>query len=295
MPEATRGLFPVLLRHAFPAAAAAAFLMPLWWVVVLSLRPPGQGVPVSIEWWPRDPHWSNYSRIFDLVPLARQAWNSFLVAAAAVPLTVLSASCAGYAISAASRKVRRRMVLGAVVLMLVPATALWLTRFVLFKNLGLMDSLWALIVPALGGTNPFYILLFYWTFRRIPGEIFESARLEGAGHWRIWARIAMPLARPTVVTVSVLAFTFYWSDVISPLLYLKSSSRYTLPVGLQALESMDFTDRPLVMAGAVLSLLPIVLLFLVAHRFFWPDELLLRPVDLRKNGDPGVPEARQSQ
>jgi multiple sugar transport system permease protein len=148
---------------------------------------------------------------------------------------------------------------------------------------GLANSLWALIVPAIGGTTPFYVLLFYWTFRRIPREVFEAARLEGADHWRIWAGVAMPLARPTMVTVGVLAFSFYWSDLISPLLYLRSESRYTLPVGLHALQQMDMTDGPLVMAGAVVALLPVVAAFLIAHRFFWPDEMLLRPVGFQEN------------
>ena len=83
------------------------------------------------------------------------------------------------------------------------------------------------------GSSPLFVLLFYWTFRRVPSQLFEAARLDGAGILVIWAWIAMPLARPTTITVAVLAFMFYWSDFVSPLLYLKSESRYTLPVGLR--------------------------------------------------------------
>ena len=89
------------------------------------------------------------------------------------------------------------------------------------------------------------MLLFYWIFRRIPHELFESARLDGAGLLSIWSRIAMPLAKPTIMTVAVLTFTDYWSDFMNPLLYLKSESRYTLPIGLRVLQQLDQTNWPL--------------------------------------------------
>lgn len=272
------------LRHLLSGGLALCFLLPIWWVFVMSLRPTGQPPSPSIEWWPAAPAWDNYARLFDLVPLARQTFNSLVVGLLTVPLTLLTASWAGFAMASVSARLRRRLVLGALLLMLIPVTALWLTRFVLFRQLGLVNSPLALILPALSGTNPFYILLFYWTFRRIPAEIFEAARLEGANHLTLWARVAMPLARPTLVTVSVLTFSFYWSDLISPLLYLKSENRYTVPVGLSALQQMDITDGPLVMAGAVVALLPIIVMFLAAHRFFWPDELLLKPLGLPPAG-----------
>ncbi len=270
-----------VLRHALPAAIAVAFLLPLWWVIVASLRATGQAPSLNVEWWPVDPAWGNYVEIFRIVPLLRQAGNALFVCVAAVSLTIVTASLAGYAMASVATRVRRHLVIWAVVLMMVPVTALWLTRFLVFKQLGLMNTLWALVVPAIGGTNPFYVLLFFWTFARIPHETFEAARLDGAGHLRIWAGVALPIARPAIVTVGVLAFSFYWSDLISPLLYLKSESLYTLPVGLHALQQMDVTYGPYMMAAAMVMLLPVVILFLVAHRYFWPDENLLKPVGLR--------------
>ena len=281
MPEWGRRIGSKLAGHSLPLLLAVLFLLPAWWVVVLSLRQPGLPPSLSIPWWPTDPAFGNYHQLFDLVPMARQAVNSFLVVGIAVPLTIVTASWAGYAMANLGARRRRRFVVGAVLLMLVPVTALWLTRFILFKNLGLMNTLGALIVPAIGGTNPFYVLLFYWTFRRIPRETFEAARLDGAGHWRVWFRLAMPLARPTIVTVGVLTFSFYWSDLISPLLYLRSPGLYTLPIGLSSLQQMDVTDAPLIMAGVVVILTPVIGAFLLAHRYFWPDEMLLKPLDLK--------------
>ncbi|TPW17638.1 MAG: binding-protein-dependent transport system inner membrane protein [bacterium] len=275
-------LRPLLGRHALPLLLAVGFLMPAWWVLVLSVRAPGLPPSTAIPWWPTSLALDNYRRIFELVPMARQAINSLIVVAFAVPLTIVTASWAGYAMANLGARRRGRFVVGTVILMLVPITALWLTRFVIVRNLGLMNTLGALVLPAIGGTNPFYVLLFYWTFRRIPRETFEAARLDGAGHWRVWARLAMPLARPTIVTVGVLAFSFYWSDMISPLLFLRSPGNDTLPLGLSSLQQMDVTDMPLIMAGVVVILIPVIGAFLLAHRYFWPDEMLLKPLNLKQ-------------
>ena len=259
------------IRHALSLAVAAAFVVPLLWVVAASLRLPGMPPPRTIEWLPSPVAWSNYRLIFELVPLGRYTLNSLVVVALAVPITLVTASWAGFAMTQLPARVRRPLIVLAVLLRMVPSTALWLTRFILFKELMLIDTLWALVAPALMGTNPLFVLLFYWTFRRIPPALFDSARLDGAGLLSIWARIAMPLARPTITAVSVLAFTFYWSDFINPLLYLKSESRYTLPIGLQVLQQMDKTNWPLLMAGVIVMAGPIVLMFLLMQRYFWPE------------------------
>jgi multiple sugar transport system permease protein len=261
--------------HTIATGVAALFLVPLPWVVAASLRQPGLPPPRTIEWLPDPVAWSNYARIFELLPLGRYTLNSLLVVALAVPITLVVASWAGFAMAQLEARTRRRLVTLSIVLLLVPTTALWLTRFILFTQLGLVDTIWALVAPAWMGTSPFFALMFYWTFRRVPGELFDSARLDGAGLLRVWASVALPLARPTAVAVCVLAFEKYWSDFLSPLLYIKSDERYTLPVGIQILQQMDATNWPLLMAAAVVMMGPIVLMFLAAHRFFLSDGWLV--------------------
>jgi multiple sugar transport system permease protein len=194
--------------------------------------------------------------------------------ALAIPLTLVTASWAGFAAALLPPRWRHPLVMSAVLLMMVPVTALWLTRFLVFTQLMWIDTLWALVAPALLGSSPFFVLLFYWTFRRIPAELFESARADGAGALLVWARIAMPLARPTIAAVSVLTFSLYWSDFINPLLYLKSESRYTLAVGLQVLQQMDRTNWPLLMAAATVMTMPVMVLFLSVQRLIWPQGAL---------------------
>ncbi len=206
------------------------------------------------------------------MPLAQYTLNSLIVVALAVPIDDRDRLVGRLRHGAATRAAcAARWWCWPCCCAWSPVTALWLTRFLLFKELMLIDTLWVLVVPALMGTNPFFVLLFYWTFRRIPRELFESARLDGAGPLSIWARVAMPLARPTTTAVSVLAFTVYWSDFINPLLYLKSESHYTLPVGLRVLQQMDRSNWPLLMAGVVVMAAPVLILFLLMQRYFWPE------------------------
>jgi multiple sugar transport system permease protein len=256
------------LHHAASGIVAAAFLVPLAWMLSASLRSPGLPPPRGVEWLPAPVSWANYARLFDLLPMARYTLNSLAVASLAVPVTLVSASWAGFAMAQLSRLARRRLALLSVVLLMVPITALWLARFVLFTWMSLTNSYGALLAPAVMGTSPLFVLLFYWAFRRVPAELFDSARLDGASAWTTWRTVALPLARPTVVAVGVLTFLVYWSDFINPLLYLNSQDLYTLPVGLRQLQQLDRANWPLLMAGAVIMTAPAVALFLAVQRYF---------------------------
>ena len=268
------GRLGAALRACAGLAILALFGLPLVWVVAASLREPGLPPPRGIVWLPVPPAWSNYRAIFEIVPLGRYLLNSVLVVLLAVPITIVTASWAGFAMAQLAPGAQRRMVRLALVLVLVPSTALWLTRYVLFKYLLLLDTVWALVAPAFMGTSPFFVLLFYWTFRRVPAELYAAARVDGASPLRIWRLVALPLARPTAIGVGALSFVTYWSDFVSPLLYLKTERRYTLPVGLQLLQQMDRTNWPLLLAAALLLLAPVVALFLATQRLFWPEDRL---------------------
>jgi multiple sugar transport system permease protein len=263
------GLF---LGHALPLLVAVLFLLPLVWMVSASLRQPGLPPPRTIEWLPDPIRVDNYASVFGLLPFGRYLLNSLAVVALAVPLTIVTASMAGFAMAQLERQTRTRLVVLSVALLLVPVTALWLTRFLLFRWVGLTDSLLALVVPSLMGSSPLFVLLFYWTFRRIPSELCELARLEGAGALTVWRRVGLPLAVPTVVAVAILTFLLYWSDFINPLLYLRSPELYTLPLGLRQLQQLDRSDWPLLMAGSVILVVPVVVFFLIVQRRFLGED-----------------------
>ncbi len=248
--------------------AALLFLLPVVWMLAASLHPRGVPLPQALRLLPEQITLANYGRIWQLVPLTRFALNSLLVAATAVPLTLLISSWAGYAMALLPHPSQRRLLLLSLALLMVPSIALWSTRFFVYKTLGWTDSLLALIAPAWMGTSPFYVLMFYRAFRRIPAALYDAARLDGAGVLQTWGLVALPLARPTAVGVALLSTIFYWGDFLSPLLYLSSERRYTLPIALQILQQMDRSDWPLLMAaGVVATTLPVVL-FLLLQPYF---------------------------
>jgi multiple sugar transport system permease protein len=271
----SRSLRPIM-RHALLIAIAVLFVLPIVWMMAASLRQPGLPPPRAIELVPDPIVPGNYAQVFELLPFGRYFLNSLIVVIAAVPLTIVVASWAGLAMSQLPDRSRRGLLAFSIGLLLIPFSALWLTRFVMFSAIGLTNSHLALIAPALSGTSPLFVLLFYWTFRRVPRELFEMARVEGAQALSIWWRVALPIALPTAAAVAMLAFVFYWSDFVSPLLYLKSQSLYTLPMGLQQLQQLDRTNWPLLMSGAVMLTLPPVLLFLIVQRYFLRDAQWLR-------------------
>jgi multiple sugar transport system permease protein len=165
------------------------------------------------------------------VEFARFGLNSLLVVLVAVPLTVLVSSWAGFAMARLPARSRRLLVAFSFVVQMTPVTAVWLPRFLLFEGVGLLDTRLALVVPAFAGTSPLFALLFLWSCRRIPPDLFEAAVLDGAGPLRLWATVAMPLSRPVAVAVATLAFVAYWGNFIDPLLYIGRRRSRPCPMG----------------------------------------------------------------
>ncbi len=261
------------LRTFLVAALSLLFLGPLVFMVLGSLRAPGLPPPDGFELIPRAATWSNFKTVFAFVPLGRHLVNSLIVVAVAVPVTVLIASWAGFAIATATPRARRLLIALSVVALMVPLSALWVPRFVMFRWAGLIDTLWPLMLPALMATTPFYVLLFALSYMRVPKGLFEAARLENLSPFGVWRQVAWPLAKPTAFAVAVLAFTWHWANFVDPLLYLSTGERYTVPLGLKALLTLEPTNHPILLAGAVMVSLPPVIAFLAAQRSFFVKTL----------------------
>lgn len=253
--------------------ACAVFLLPLGFLAVGSLRLPGLPPPAGFEWVPRPLSWSNYRTVFLFVPLWTYMKNSLVVVAVAVPVTVLVASWAGFAIVTASARTRKVLVVVSLAALMVPATALWVPRFVMLRGLGLTDSLVSLMTPALMGTTPFYVLLFALAYSRLPRTFFEAAALEGLSPLGTWRRVVWPLTRPVTFAVAILAFIFHWSNFVDPLLFISSREHFTLPLGLRQLHSLDPTNFPILLAASVIATIPAVIAFVVVQRAFFAKTL----------------------
>ena len=257
-----------------PAAIAVSllFLLPLWFLVASSFREPGTVPPRTPELFPHPLSTDSYPEAFRLVDLGRHLVNSIIVAAITVPLAVVIASWAGFALLMLAGRARVVLLGVSFAALMVPLTALLVPRFVLYRWLGLTDTWVPLIAPALLGLSPFYVLLFYWSFRRLPRELFEAARLEDVRPFTMWRRLAMPLVRPVTAAVALLVFIASWGNFLDPLIYLFDPDLYTLPLGLRSLAVLDRTNYPVLLAGAVIATVPVIVAFLVAQRYFLHED-----------------------
>jgi multiple sugar transport system permease protein len=263
-------------RQIAAVAISTCFLLPLVYLLAGSLRKPGLPPPRTPELVPAQPSLEAYRQAFELVDLARYTLNSLLVAALVVPLSVVVASWAGFAMSRLPQRQARLLVAASLVALMVPLTALLVPRFTIFRLLGLTDSYWPLLASALLGFSPFYVLLFYWSFRRVPRELIEAAQVQGLSPLRTWRRVAMPMVRPVTTAVALLAFVFSWGNFLEPLVYISDERLFTLPLGLRSLAALDRQNFPLLLAGSVVATLPVLAAFLYLQRFFLQEGVRVR-------------------
>jgi multiple sugar transport system permease protein len=256
------------VRAVVAAAVTVLFALPLLFMLTGSFRQPQLPPPRTAQLVPDPAGLGSYERAFDLLDLGRYALNSLFVASLAAPLSVLVGSLAGFALAGLSRRLGTIVVAASVAALLVPATALIVPRFALFRALGVTDTYVPLLAPALLATSPLYVLVFAWAFRRLPADLYDACRLAGLSPFQTWWRVALPLVRPIAVGVGVLAFVISWGNFLDPLVYLYDPDLYTLPLGLRALAELDRTDYPVLLAGAVVATAPVVAVFLVAQRWF---------------------------
>ena len=257
-------------------ALSGLVVLPLLFMVAGSLRTPGLPPPDGFEWLPDPLRWQNYKDVFGFVDLWSYMRNSLFVVLIAVPVTVLIASWGGFAIATASPKIRRLLIVSSLIALMVPVTALWIPRFVMFKWMGINDTLVPLMAPALMATTPFYVLIFGLVYSRLPRSLYEAAQLEGLSPFGIWRRVAFPLGRAAAFAVGALALAWHWANFIDPLIYLSSEERFTLPLAMRALQTLEPTNHPILLAAAVIATVPPVLAFLLVQRTFFVRALEVR-------------------
>ncbi len=249
---------------------ALLMAVPFLWMLVASFSSPGDlykyppGLPPS--WHPE-----NYAEVFSRFPFALFTFNSFKIAILSTLGTLISASLAAYAFARMEFRGRRALYWIVLATMMIPFQVTMVPLFYILKTLGLVGTHAALIVPSYFGfgMGAFGIFLLRQFFATVPKELEEAARLDGAGRFRIYWQIMLPLARPALATLAVLTFMAHWNDLIGPVIYLSGTDRMTLTVGLAALQGGELANRvDLVMAGAIVSIVPIMILYIVAQRFF---------------------------
>jgi multiple sugar transport system permease protein len=248
--------------------AAAATVLPFVWVVSASLRTtadirhdPGAWIPSSLTF-------NNFVRLFRLENFSTYLTNSVIVAALVVAGNVVGASGAGYALAKLDFRGKRLVFASVMVAVMVPFTATFVPQFVVTVNLRLIDTRLGMALPWM--VLPICIFIMRQYAMTIPDELIEAARIDGASEVGIFLRIFLPLAGPAIATITIMSFLFAWNNLLWPLVIAQSDTSYTLPVGLASTSQAanHTTDYGLVLAGAVVVMLPVLLVFLLLQRYF---------------------------
>jgi multiple sugar transport system permease protein len=248
------------------ALAALLTLSPLAWMVSASLMVPGEASTYPPPMLPRAATLASYRLLFAEHGIVRPIANSLLISLLATGLSLLFNLSAGYAFAKlrfAGRERVFRLLLGALV---IPAQVTMMPLFLMLKELRLVNSYAGALVPWLASVFGIYLVRQYAL--TIPEELLEAARMDGAGELRIFALVVLPLLKPIVVTLAVLTFLGSWNDFMWPLIVLTDQDVQTLPVALAALSREHVQDVELMMAGAVITVLPVLLLFLALQRYY---------------------------
>ncbi|MGP4007572.1 carbohydrate ABC transporter permease [Streptomyces sp. 4N124] len=243
-------------------------MLPFLWVISGSLRSLDEIRSDPGAWLPHDVTFDNFVRLFSTEGFGRFMVNSIVVAALVVAGNIVTASAAGYALAKLDFA-GRRIAFGAVMAaLMVPLTAVFVPQFVITVDLGLADTLAGIALP--GMALPLSVFIMRQYAMSVPDELLEAARIDGAGEFRIFFRIFLPLAGPAVATITIMSFLTSWNNFIWPLIVAQSMSSYTLPVGLAATSqaAAHVTDYGLMLAGAIVVMLPVLVLFLFLQRYF---------------------------
>jgi multiple sugar transport system permease protein len=256
-----------LLVYAVLLIAVAATMMPFVWMVLSSFKTQGEILRDPTGFWPAHPVWDNYQRWFSEIHIQRFFVNSLIVAVATVLGNLLFCSMVAYALAKLDFPGKRVLFLLVMITLMVPAVVTFVPLFVLISKLGLVNTYPALFLPFL--TTPMGVFLMRQFMLGIPNELIEAAKLDGTSEFGIFAKIVMPLCGPPLATLGILTFLFSWNNFLWPLVAAQSEDKYTLPVALSLFSTgQNATDYALLLAGSVLVIGPIMLVFICLQRFF---------------------------
>jgi multiple sugar transport system permease protein len=262
----------LMMRRRLPALAVNGMLLalglltafPLLWMISASLMPAGEAMTLPARLLPSRPTLEHYQMLFSRLNLGRTLLNTFMLASAITAISLLCNSMAGYAFAKLRFRGRGRLFATLLATLIVPPQVTVLPLFLEIRALGLVNSFGGVIVA--GIATVFGIFLIRQFAMGIPDELLDAARLEGASELRIYWTVVLPLLRPILVTLGVFTFLSSWNDFMWPLTVLTDESKYTLPVALANLSGEHVLDTELMMAGAVITVLPGLVLFLLLQK-----------------------------
>ena len=251
---------------------SAIVMFPLLWMLSVSVMQQGEASAFPPPLLPAHATFANYRELFERAGMGRYLANSLAIATALTLLSLAFNLSAGYAFAKLRFAGRERVFQTLLGALLIPAQVAMIPLFLLMKWLHLVNSYGGVIVPGLAGVFGIFLVRQY--AQSIPDELLEAARIDGAGEWRIFARIVLPLLKPIVVTLAIFTFLASWNDFMWPLIVLSDQAWQTAPVALAGLSREHVQDNELMMAGSVVTVLPVLALFLALQRYYLEGLLL---------------------
>ncbi|KLU39599.1 MAG: hypothetical protein AA931_06140 [Peptococcaceae bacterium 1109] len=267
-----REMFDRALTYVIVTALAVMFVIPLVWTVSSSLKSNPQMYIFPPVWIPNPIQWENYARVLQEIPCALFFKNTLWITILAGAGQVLTAAIVGYGFARFKFPGRRVLFMVLLGTMMIPREVLLVPQFILYNNLKWVDTFKPLVVPYYFGGGPFTIFLMRQFFMSVPTTLDEAAKIDGAGAFRTFWSIILPLSKPVLATASILSFQWHWNDFISPLIYLQSRENFTVSLGLRMFQSVagigGVPKDNLLMAASVMALLPILILFVFMQKHF---------------------------
>lgn len=241
-------------------------LLPVIWMVFTAFKPESDIVSYPPTLWPREVTLENFAAVWDRIPFARLYLNTVLFAGTVTVVSLLFDSMAAYALARIDFRGRGVILVIILVLLMLPFQVTLIPLYDLLNGMGLTNTIPGMIIPRM--TNAFGIFFLRQFFLSLPKDLEEAARMDGASEWRIYRGIIMPLARPALLTLALFHFQYNWNDLLWPLIMSADVESATLPAGLALFMGQHVVEYGLLMAGALLSLLPVVIFFLIIQRSF---------------------------
>ena len=248
------------------AVAAVFALGPLLWMLSVSFMQPGESNALPPPLLPAAPTLHNYQQLLANTGIGRYFINSLVVASGVTAASLLFNLMAGYAFAKLKFKGRDRLFQTLLAALVIPGQVAMMPLFLLLKQMGLVNTWAGVILPGMAGVFGIYLVRQY--ARSLPDALLEAARMDGAGEWRIFWLIVLPMLRPVIATLAVFGFLGSWNDFMWPLIVLTDADLHTLPVAVAALSREHVADGELMMAGAVVTVLPVLLLFLALQKHY---------------------------
>ncbi|MFW6034939.1 MAG: carbohydrate ABC transporter permease [Halothermotrichaceae bacterium] len=260
-------LFKKILAYVLLTIGGVIIALPFVWMVSTALKEPSQIFTFPIEWIPEPFVWENFAEALTIRPFDRYAANTALISALTVIGQVLSSSIVAYSFARLKWPGRNKLFFIILATMMLPKSMTLVPKFVIFANLGWVNTFLPLVVPQFFGF-PFFIFLMRQFFMTFPKSMDEAAKIDGCGILGIYWRIILPMSKPVIGIVAIQAFTNSWNDFINPLIYLNDSKLWTLTLGLRAFQQQFTVDWHLLMAASLVVMLPVLFLFFFAQKYF---------------------------